>query len=132
MLSARHALHGICFQAGRLLVVALSAVLALAPVGLGGCCFADPFWVSCAPLCLVLCPRSVFLFFVMRRLLDIQGQLYSMRALAKEAATQQQLLLTAGSAGSGGEQQLLLSRTLSRMARSSVDGQEVAVGSKQD
>jgi hypothetical protein len=74
----------------------------------------------------------VFLFFVMRRLLDIQGQLYSMRALAKEAAgQQQQLLLTAGSAGD--EQQRLLSKTLTRMARSSVDdGEAVPVGSKRD
>jgi hypothetical protein len=71
----------------------------------------------------------VFLFFVMRRLLDIQGQLYSMRALAKEAATQQQQLLTGG-----GEQQLLLSKTLSKMARGSVDGvEEVATAaSKRD
>jgi hypothetical protein len=74
--------------------------------------------------------RSVFLFFVMRRLLDIQGQLYAMRALAKEASTQQQLLLTAGSAGD--EQQRLLSKTLSKMARSSADGAEVAVGNKRD
>lgn len=75
---------------------------------------------------------SVFLFFVMRRLLDIQGQLYSMRALAKEAAgQQQQLLLTAGSAGD--EQQRLLSKTLTRMARSSVDdGEPVPVGTKRD
>lgn len=68
----------------------------------------------------------------MRRLLDIQGQLFAMRALAKEAATQQQLLLTAGSAGD--EQQALLSKTLSKMVRSSVDGEAVPVagGSKQD
>jgi hypothetical protein len=84
----------------------------------------------------LLCPvlrasvRSVFLFFVMRRLLDIQGQLYAMRALAKEASTQQQLLLTAGSAGD--EQQRLLSKTLSKMARSSVDGEPVAVDNKRD
>lgn len=74
--------------------------------------------------------RSVFLFFVMRRLLDIQGQLYSMRALAKEAATQQQqLLLTAGSVSD--EQQRLLSKTLTQMARVD-DGEALAVGSKRD
>jgi hypothetical protein len=72
----------------------------------------------------------VFLFFVMRRLLDIQGQLYSMRALAKEAATAQQLMLTGGDAQ---EQQRQLSHTLSRMARGSADEEAVTVaGSKQD
>lgn len=88
----------------------------------------------CLPaVCALWCPasvHSVFLFFVMRRLLDIQGQLYSMRALAKEASTQQQLLLTAGSGSD--EQQRLLSKTLSKMARSSADGEDVAVGSKRD
>jgi len=62
----------------------------------------------------------------MRRLLDIQGQLYSMRALAKEAAAAQQQLLAGSSKAEGeatqAEQQRQLSHTLSRMARSSVDG----------
>lgn len=83
---------------------------------------------------------SAFLFFVMRRLLDIQGQLYTMRALAKEAAAAQQQLLDNGSAGSdngklsggaaGGDstlqqrqRQRQLTHTLSRMARSSQDGE---------
>lgn len=90
-------------------------------------------WMLTSGLCAAVYRCSVFLFFVMRRLLDIQGQLYSMRALAKEAATQQQqLLLTAGSAGD--EQQRLLSKTLTQMARSSVDDGEAqaVVGSKQD
>lgn len=72
----------------------------------------------------------MFLFFVMRRLLDIQGQLYSMRALAKEAATAQQLLLTGGDTQ---EQQRQLTHTLSKMARGSADGEAVVVASsKQD
>jgi hypothetical protein len=72
----------------------------------------------------------MFLFLVMRRLLDIQGQLYSMRALAKEAATAQQQMLTGGDAQ---EQQRQLSHTLNKMARGSADGEAVTVaGRKQD
>jgi hypothetical protein len=61
----------------------------------------------------------------MRRLLDIQGQLFAMRSLAKEAAEAQQQLLDGAATGAGSDakqQQLLLSNTLSRMARSSADG----------
>jgi hypothetical protein len=80
---------------------------------------------------------STFLFLVMRRLLDIQGQLYAMRSLAKEAAAAQQQLLASSdsSAGTGNggkapaagagsllEQQRLLSMKLTRLARSSEDG----------
>lgn len=63
---------------------------------------------------------SIFLFFVMRRLLDIQGQLFTTRQLAKEAAAQQALLLGGGSNGSGGgsttgEHHERLAHTLSRL-----------------
>ncbi|KAF8068439.1 hypothetical protein HT031_002128 [Scenedesmus sp. PABB004] len=64
---------------------------------------------------------SIFLFFVMRRLLDIQGQLFATRALAKEAAAQQAALLASSERPSQGggagalEQQRLLQRTLTKL-----------------
>lgn len=88
------------------------------------------------PCCLLLpmpptlpATNSVFLFFVMRRLLDIQGQLFAMRALAKQAAA-----LSGGNTGDAQEQQRQLSKTLSQMARSSVDDgeQPSTPGAKRD
>lgn len=76
-----------------------------------------PFFL---PGCAVIC--SVFLFFVMRRLLDIQGQLFVTRALAKEAAVQQQELLDSQPAGSGSaEQHRRLQHTLTKLDRVASD-----------
>jgi hypothetical protein len=74
---------------------------------------------------------SVFLFFVMRRLLDIQGQLFETRALAKEAAMQQQQLLDSQPSGApASEQQHKLQHMLSKLNRAvsqmSGDGEAAA------
>ncbi|KAF6250732.1 hypothetical protein COO60DRAFT_1568796 [Scenedesmus sp. NREL 46B-D3] len=62
--------------------------------------------------------RSVFLFFVMRRLLDIQGQLFETRTLAKEAAMQQQQLLDSQPSGApASEQHRKLQHMLSKLDR---------------
>ena len=73
--------------------------------------------VSAHPLCT---PCSVFLFFVMRRLLDIQGQLFETRQLAKEAAAQQQQLLQEDQSSAPAlrlEHQRRLQNTLSKLDR---------------
>jgi hypothetical protein len=74
----------------------------------------------------------------MKRLLDIQGQLFAMRQLAKEAAAAQQQLLGGSSSGgaSGPDTPLLeahraLSLKLIRLARSSADGGEEERANKQ-
>eukprot|EP00775_Hariotina_reticulata_P007144 gene7144-7359_t len=64
----------------------------------------------------LICGGSVFLFFVMRRLLDIQGQLFEMRQLVKEAAGQQEVL-TQGGPTSPSEQQRRLHKTLTQLDR---------------
>ncbi|KAF6249417.1 hypothetical protein COO60DRAFT_1581254 [Scenedesmus sp. NREL 46B-D3] len=77
---------------------------------------------ACAVTCSVLHvwpqPCSVFLFFVMRRLLDIQGQLFETRTLAKEAAMQQQQLLDSQPSGApASEQHRKLQHMLSKLDR---------------
>jgi hypothetical protein len=52
----------------------------------------------------------------MRRLLDIQGQLFEMRQLVKEAAGQQELLAEGGPT-SPSEQQRRLHKTLTQLDR---------------
>lgn len=56
-----------------------------------------------------ICGFSVFLFFVLRRLLEIQGQLHATRAIVKDAAIKEAQALTDASAGSdkGAQQQRL-------------------------
>ncbi|WIA10503.1 hypothetical protein OEZ85_010692 [Tetradesmus obliquus] len=80
---------------------------------------------------LLISGGSVFLFFVMRRLLDIQGQLFETRALAKEAAVQQQQLLDSQPSGApASEQHRKLQHMLSKLDRAisnvSGDGEAAA------
>jgi hypothetical protein len=78
-------------------------------------------WLAGCPLC------NVFLFFVMRRLLDIQGQLFETRALAKEAAMQQQQLLDSQPSGApASEQQHMLSKLNRAVSHMSGDDEAAA------